>query len=166
MAKETKFFPYEEVSKRAKALFKRERKKLRNSLPWSHIEHVGSTAIPGALTKKDLDIQIRVNAADFKKTIIILKIFYEEHHPKLWNDNFAIFKKDDDDFPIDLMVTVLQSSYDDFYKIRDYLIKNPRKLAEYNELKVKNIGKDYQEYVKAKQNFFGGNGQGNFLKNK
>lgn len=165
MAKETKFFPYKEIAKRAKTLFKREKLKLEKIMPWTYIEHVGSTAIPGPMTKKDVDIQIRVKAKNFERAKKVLRIFYKEHHKEIWNQNFAIFTKSDDEFTIDLMLTVKDSTHDDFYKTRDYLIENPRKLAEYNELKMNHAGKDYQEYIKAKQNFFGGNGQIDFLKN-
>ena len=35
---------------------------LRPLLPTAEIEHIGATAIPGALTKGDLDVMVRVAA--------------------------------------------------------------------------------------------------------
>jgi GrpB-like predicted nucleotidyltransferase (UPF0157 family) len=128
------------------------------------IQHVGSCAIPGAIGKFDVDIQIRVSKNDFASALEILKEKYIAKHLELWTDEFAIFLNPDPSVDIDYLLTVFDSRYDDFYRTRDYLISHPEKLREYNELKMKFEGKLYHEYRKAKQKFLGSNGNVPFLK--
>ncbi len=163
MIKRTEFFRYEEIFEQIQALFIGEKKNIQNLFPNVDIQHVGSSSVPNSLTKKDLDIQIRVSSEDFKKVVNVLSGIYKKHHEELWNNQFAIMNDLRDGIHIDFMITVKDSKYDDFYKLRDFLIQNPSFLEKYNTLKMKHSGKDYSKYSKAKNNFFGGNGEIKFL---
>jgi len=46
-------------------LFTRVEAQLQALLPDADIQHVGSTAIPGSLTKGDLDVQVRVTSDEY-----------------------------------------------------------------------------------------------------
>ena len=54
------FVPESEVRESVARLYSRLEKQLGELLPGADIQHVGSTAIPGCMTKGDLDIQVRV----------------------------------------------------------------------------------------------------------
>ena len=136
---------------------------LKELLPFSDIQHVGSSSIPGAIGKLDLDFQIRVEEKDFEKVIDILNSNFKEKRKELWKEGFAIFKTIKNNIAIDLVVTVKDSIYDDCYKVRDELRSNKNILEEYNKLKMKYQGKPYSEYSKAKCEFLGGNGNVRFL---
>ena len=60
-------------------------------LPGAELEHVGSTAIPGALTKGDLDVLVRVPAARFAATVATLRDLYTVHQPENWTPTYASF---------------------------------------------------------------------------
>lgn len=162
------FYTSEEIFDKAAEVFTREKELLEGLISGSgvDIQHVGSCAIPGAMGKFDIDIQIRVPKEYFDHVLVSCKKQYLEKHPELWTPEFAIFMNPDTSVDIDYLVTVKDSIYDDFYWSRDYLISHPEKLQEYNELKMKFEGKPYHEYRTAKQEFFGGNGKVKFLKDK
>jgi GrpB-like predicted nucleotidyltransferase (UPF0157 family) len=163
MDKKTEFFSYEDVHKEIAKLFIKEHAFLHQVLSLPIIEHVGSSAVPGALTKKDLDIQIRVPGKYFPKAVLILCDLLAIHHREIWNEQFAVFTGHDKDIHIDYMVTVIDSPYDTFYKVRDYLRTHPDMLERYDALKLEYEGKEYLEYSRAKVEFFGSNGNVKFL---
>lgn len=158
------FFSSEEMLPKARKVFIREKELLEKILPLCDIQHVGSCAVPGAIGKFDVDIQIRVDKGVFKKVLETMKDNLKEKHPEMWTDEFAIFKKETEECPIDYCLTVIDSKNDDYYKVRDYFISHPDFLEEYNSMKRSFEGKPYSEYRKAKQSFLGGNGSVWFLK--
>ena len=156
------FLPPEEIFDKASVVFKDQKKNLEALLPPVDIQHVGSCAVPGAWGKFDIDIQIRVNQSDFADVVAIMKSNFEEKHPEIWTDEFVAFSNNKQ-YLIDLVVTVIDSKHDDFYRVRDALIANPELLEEYNALKRQYEGRPYDEYRKAKMAFLGGNGKVSFL---
>ncbi|MEN9621912.1 MAG: hypothetical protein RLZZ67_346 [Candidatus Parcubacteria bacterium] len=133
-------------------LFEVEKKKLLSILGDVMIEHVGGTSVPGSITQGDLDINIRVEAGKFEKTKERLEPCYRAHRPDSWDTGFACFK--DDVANIDIVVTVIGSSLDQFVNLRDYLKANPNELHELNDLKRRYEGKSKAEYGAAKGKFF------------
>ncbi len=87
---------------------------------------------------------------------------YTTKHPELWKESLAMFSNHQE-YLIDLIVTIIDSKYDDYYRVRDAFIGDPELLAEYNNLKRQYEGKLYAEYREAKMNFLGGNGKVKFL---
>jgi GrpB-like predicted nucleotidyltransferase (UPF0157 family) len=156
------FLPSEELFQKSQSVFNLQKEELENILPQVDIQQVGSCAIPGAIGKFDVDVQIRVRPDQFKEVVGILHQHYEPKHPEIWTDEFVAFSNNKE-YLIDLVVTVIDSNKDDFYRVRDALIANPELLEEYNTLKRSFEGKPYAEYSKAKKEFLGGNGKVRFL---
>jgi GrpB-like predicted nucleotidyltransferase (UPF0157 family) len=158
------FLSPEEIRDKADAIFQAKKKEILSHLSGIDvdIQHVGSCAIPGAWGKFDIDIQIRVTADVFEQVSSIVKQVYDHKHPEIWTDEFVAFC-DNKEYLIDIMVTVIDSRYDDFYRVRDYLTKHPEALEKYNNLKKQYNGKPYGEYRKAKKEFLGSNGNVPFL---
>ena len=128
------------------------------AVPEAEVLHIGGTAVPGAYTKGDLDIQIRVSQKQFKKTVQSLKKTFEVGRSDLWNGTYAFFKEEKL-FPgekIDLLVTAIGSKYDSCHKIRDLLSEDKNLLKEYNKLKSSFTGRnyDYKLYKAAKSEFY------------
>jgi hypothetical protein len=96
-------------------------------LPGVEIEHVGSTSIPGALTKGDLDLLVRVDAAGFDAAVVTLRGLYAVHQPENWTPTYASFL---DPAAVDPPVGVqlaIRGSADDllFAPFRQALIDDP-----------------------------------------
>lgn len=156
------FLSSEEIFDKAGAVFADEKKKLEKIIPNTDIQHVGSSSIPGALGKFDIDIQIRVEQGRFEEILTIMQNLYHINHKEIWTNELAIFK-DRRENDVDLMLTVIGSKYDEYYKLRDYFIANPDALEQYNDLKKQYEGKPYHEYRSAKTAFLGKNGENKFL---
>lgn len=157
------FLPSEVIYPKSVKIFNEQRILLLNLLGKGiDIQHVGSGAVPKMIGKMDTDIQIRVPRDQFTNVVRVMSNHFQIKHPQIWTEDFAAFSNNTDNL-IDLVVTVINSRYDDFYRVRDALIENPELLQKYNELKESYEGKLYSEYRKAKSEFLGGNGQINFL---
>jgi len=147
-----KFVKINDISDRINSLFESEEKKLSELFPTAKIEHIGSTAILGSITKGDLDINIRVQSDEFAGAVRILEPLYEINQRENWSKEFASFKDDSRDLGI--QVTVLGSPDDYFVTQRDYLKGHPEAVSELNNLKEQFEGKDMDEYRKVKGEFF------------
>jgi GrpB-like predicted nucleotidyltransferase (UPF0157 family) len=157
------FLPSEEIFEKALKIFNEQKKILEGILPNVDIQQIGSSSVPGAIGKFDVDIQIRVTPEQFPVVSeIMTKNFIEKHKERLWTNELAVFKSEGDDL-IDYVITVIGAKCDDYYRVRDFLISNPDMLNKYNELKRSYEGKPYSEYRQAKGEFLGGNGSVRFL---
>lgn len=149
------FKSYQEIYYLAEKVYQQNEEKILRRLWFADIQHVGSTAIPGSVTKGDVDIKISVSLKDFDKAVKVLKQIYEINQPENWTPNFASFKDDTSyDLPVGTQLTIIGSKSDDFVELRDLLIKNKKLLKEYNQMKLKYEGKGMEEYRKEKADFF------------
>lgn len=124
-------------------------------LPAAEVEHVGATAVPGALTKGDVDLVVRVSKRDFAEAVATLQTRYVIHQPHNWTDVLASFKAPGACAPpVGIQLVVAGSEADGFFApFRDALINDPGLLAEYNELKLRLDGLDYDSYTERKAQF-------------
>jgi GrpB-like predicted nucleotidyltransferase (UPF0157 family) len=123
-------------------------------LPEADIQHVGSSAIPNSLTKGDLDLQVRVDAENFPKAVDELSKLYELNEGSTKTSSFRAFKDDSADPPLGVQLTVKDSEFDFFWKIRDVLLLNDKYRNKYDDLKRKYEGKDMELYREEKNSFF------------
>jgi len=121
----------------------------------AEIEHVGSTAVPGALTKGDLDLLVRVPAERFAAAVAALRGLYAVQQPENWTPTYASFADPGSrDPPVGVQLVVAGSPDDAlFAPFRDALIADPALLAQYNALKRGLDGAAYGDYTDAKQAF-------------
>jgi GrpB-like predicted nucleotidyltransferase (UPF0157 family) len=96
--------PADDIQQAARAAYAEHRARIAEVLPNAEIEHVGATSVPGALTKGDVDLLVRVE-------------------PGL------------------------------FGPFRDALIRDPALLEEYNALKLRLDGENYDRYTEEKGAF-------------
>jgi hypothetical protein len=73
------------------AAFAEHRQRVLELLPEAEVEHVGSTAIGGALTKGDLDLLVRVQAGRFDAAVAGLLGLYAVDQLENWTATFASF---------------------------------------------------------------------------
>ena len=149
------FLPVDEFRRQAESIVATAAASIERLLGDVEIDHIGATAIPGALTKGDVDVRMRVSREQFPAAVAALKIRYAIHQPENWNDAFASFK-DQITFslPLGIQVVVRDSGSDFFLYHRDRLRADPRLLAEYNQLKTRHQGGKPEAYWRAKNRFF------------
>lgn len=136
-------------------IFQNYRSFLEKLLTAGEIEHVGGSSVPGAITKGDLDIQVRISKHEFTRTLEELGTRFDRNRLDLWNGQFALFTDQRSPLKVDIMVTVIGSTYDTFHIFRDILKENRELLEEYNHLKVFHPESSYDEYTENKKAFFG-----------
>lgn len=128
---------------------------VRQLLPDAEVDHIGATAIPGAVTKGDIDLVVRVAPAAFKASVEILSAHFEIKQRENWTPDFASFGDDSGyDLPLGIQLVVKESESDFLTFLRDHLISNPPALAEYNQLKVQHAPEGVEGYWRAKNAFF------------
>jgi len=128
--------------------------RIRQAIPAAAVEHVGSTSIPGALTKGDVDLLVQVDAGDFDAAVAALRGLYEINQPENWTATFASFK-DDTSFalPFGAQLAVTGSETYLFVRLRDRLAADPVSLNRYNAIKRSYEGGDMHAYRAAKGEF-------------
>ncbi|RSD26609.1 GrpB family protein [Mesobacillus subterraneus] len=149
-----RFTNSEEVFHLAEQAFNETKKRILELIPRSDVQHVGSTAIPGSMTKGDLDIQVRVSPEDFQDTAEALSAIYEINDGSTQTKSFQSFKDDCATPPLGIQLTVIDSDLDIFWRLRDVLMKNEHLRTEYDQLKSSCHGKRMEEYRQEKSLFF------------
>ena len=68
-----RLYSHSEVQESSQSIYQNPSLVLRGLLPSALIEHIGSTAIPGAVSKGDLDIYVEVPQADFASSLAVIQ---------------------------------------------------------------------------------------------
>jgi GrpB-like predicted nucleotidyltransferase (UPF0157 family) len=147
------FLPESHFRVQVQARLETLRRRLEAAIQGADIQHVGSTAIPGSLTKGDLDVQIRVVAAEYCAA--------KERLCRLFDVNVGGFVADDatsfEDYrtepPTGIHLTVIGGSADTQWLFRDRLIASEVLRREYDELKRQFEGSSMAKYREAKETF-------------
>lgn len=143
------------VRPKVAAAIERHTARLTQLLPGSEAEHIGATAVPGALTKGDLDLLVRVPAERFEGAVEALKSYCAPSYPDDWTASRASFKEQPEvDVPVGIQLVIAGSADDRlFVRWRELLRENRGLHARYNEFKSARAGENYAEYTKAKGEF-------------
>ena len=121
--------------------------------PGTEIRHVGATAVPGCLTKGDLDIAVRTQRQAFQACDTILAQRFPRNTGSVRTADFAAFE-DAGSFPqAGIQLVVIGSAYDDFHRFTEILRADPAILAAYNDLKRRFDGQPMAAYREAKGTF-------------
>lgn len=148
------FYEHRFFNDKAHELFLEHREKIKQVVPKADIQHVGSTAIPGTLTKGDLDIQVRVTQEQFQQAVQALSTLYSINDGSVKTETFQAFKDDTTDPPLGVQLTIKDSEFDFFHKFRDVLLMSEEYRRKYDELKSCYEGRDMDRYREAKNEFF------------
>jgi len=129
--------------------------RVRELVRWAEVEHVGATSVPGAWTKGDVDLAVRVAEADFSAAVAALDGAYERAQPQNWTATFASFAGSSiDGLPVGVQLFAAGSESEAvFLPLRDRLRSDPTLLEEYNRLKREHEGLDRETYWQAKDRF-------------
>jgi GrpB-like predicted nucleotidyltransferase (UPF0157 family) len=122
-------------------------------LPSAKIAHVGSSSIPGAISKGDIDICVAVPAAEFDVTLATLEAQgYKIKADTLRTPQLCMLDASRVDISLAIQLIEKDSAFEFFHKFRDALIDDPDLLAQYNALKLRfaDQGADVYRDEKAK----------------
>ena len=72
----------------------------------------GGSSVPGALTKGDVDLHLRVDPAGFAECVPALRGAYDVVHPEIWQDTLATFEVPGAPLPTGVAVTPVGSAHD------------------------------------------------------
>ena len=119
----------------------------------TEIRHIGATAVPGCITKGDLDIVIRVPKQSFLEADDILASRYHRNYGSIKTHSFSAFQDPSASPHLGIQLTEIGGSHDFFHLFVEALCRSSDLLQEYNKLKHTFIGKDMSEYRLAKDKF-------------
>lgn len=129
-------------------------KELGPALPPScELHHVGASAVPGCLTKGDLDINVRVDPGEFAATDAILARRFERNPGSVRDEQFSAFVCEDRELPIGIQLSARGGTYDIFVPFVVALRNEQALVKRYNALKRRFQGRSMAEYREAKSRF-------------
>jgi GrpB-like predicted nucleotidyltransferase (UPF0157 family) len=148
--------PVSELMPRVERTLDRVMARLRALVPGAGLHHIGATALPGALTKGDVDVLVRVPPARLPEVVEVLGRHFAVKQPANWTPSFASFGDDDGyELPLGIQVVAERGAEDFFLFLRDHFIANPGALAEYDRLKTVHAPEGAEAYRRSKAEFLG-----------
>ena len=147
------FLEPEQYQQRCAQLFNSYKKNIAILLPSAKVEHVGSSAIPNAISKGDLDIYVEVEPDQFEFAIAQLKTLnFIEKQNTLRTDELCMLESlNNDDVAFQIVVT--DSVFTFFLTFRNKLMDSPALVTEYNQLKLECNHLDHDQYRTIKAGF-------------
>jgi len=147
------FLETEQYQQRCAQLFNSYQKDISTLLPFAKIEHIGSSAIPNAISKGDLDIYIEVMSEQFEFAIEQLKTlnFIEKQNTLRTQELCMLESLNDDDVAFQIVVS--GSIFTFFLAFKNKLIESPTLVNEYNQLKLQCSHLDPDQYRAIKSDF-------------
>lgn len=146
-----KFYTPDEYQEKCSALFHRFYAEISVVLPSAQIEHVGSSSVPGAISKGDLDIYVGVDPPAHSEAVLkLIDCGYKVKADTLRTPELCMLVAQED---VALQVVAVGSQYEFFIKFRDLLRSNPDLLSQYNNLKQSCAGFSEDRYRAEKSKF-------------
>ncbi|MBX9900192.1 MAG: GrpB family protein [Burkholderiaceae bacterium] len=123
--------------------------------PFAKIEHIGSSAIPGALSKADLDICMIVDSAMLENVVQTLKHHaYIEKTGTLRTEELCMLECTLVGNDHAVQVVASGSEFERFFiTFRNILRARPDLVADYNRIKVETAALGVEKYREAKSRF-------------
>jgi len=143
----------QEARAAAQRLFETVKGALREVLPTADIRHIGSTAIPGCLTKGDLDIAVRVPVDAFPAAEAALARMYVRNDGSIRTATFSAFEDGASDPHLGIQLAAIDGPSDFFHLFVEALLSDPELVEEYNKLKRAHAGQAMAAYRTAKDEF-------------
>ncbi len=121
--------------------------------PTADIRHIGATAVPGCLTKGDLDIVVRVDAGHFDDADSAIAYRFTRNEGSVRTKTFSAFEDDSNDPHLGIQLAAINGPFDFFHHFVEALRQSPALVREYNELKCVHDGGAMAVYRAAKDAF-------------
>jgi GrpB-like predicted nucleotidyltransferase (UPF0157 family) len=138
----------------ARKLFDELSSAVRRVLPASRIEHIGSSAIVGMLSKGDLDIFVGVEAKEFPGAIAAVEsLGFRIKTESFRNESLCPFESAAYPLPVGLQLVANRSEFECFITFRDRLSADENLRSTYNHLKRNASSLSGDEYRRLKSTF-------------
>jgi GrpB-like predicted nucleotidyltransferase (UPF0157 family) len=136
------------------ARFKDVRTVLSALVPEGRVEHIGSSAIPGAISKGDLDICLIVPAAAHANIVSrLISQGYEEQQDTLRTPELCMLNAPAVAAAHAIQLVASGSKFEDFLRFRDALLAYPALVEQYNAVKLQSSHLGAANYRAAKSAF-------------
>jgi GrpB-like predicted nucleotidyltransferase (UPF0157 family) len=119
----------------------------------AEVHHIGATAMSFGHTKGDVDVNIRVERADFSAVVAALKERFAVAQPENWTPTFASFSSDRYALPLGIQLTALGSADDHLLSLHERLRADPGLVQQYDEIKRAAAPRGATAYWEAKNAF-------------
>ncbi|WP_049766101.1 GrpB family protein [Rhodopseudomonas palustris] len=144
----------QQARRAAERLFGEVTRELGSMLPASaEVLHVGATAVPGCLTKGDLDIVVRVERGDFLAVESRFAKFFPRNAGSIRSDEFAAFADAARTPHLGIQLTTKGGAFDHFHRFIAALRADPELVRRYNALKLAHHNQPMDRYRAAKHAF-------------
>jgi len=149
-----RFLKPNQYQPKCQAIFDELKPKLMSALPYARIEHIGSSAVPNAVSKGDLDIFVGVPHTRFNDSITLLEHSgFKIKEDTLRTNSLCMFVTDKYDFDVAIQLVESGSENDNFLLFRDLLKSDPKLVEDYNEIKIRSEDLSSEEYRTEKSKF-------------
>ncbi|VAW34987.1 FIG01203186: hypothetical protein, partial [hydrothermal vent metagenome] len=148
-----KFYKSSHYIKRNEAWFNTYKALILTEIPSARVEHIGASAIAGAISKGDLDIFVGISMANHLTTINkIEQLGFKVKENTLRTKELCMLESISAE-DIAIQVVVNGSEFESFVTFRDILLTNHTTLTAYNQLKQDCSNLSSAEYRKIKSIF-------------
>lgn len=123
-------------------------------VPEGRIEHVGSSAIPGAVSKGDLDICLIVPPSAHAGIVSrLIAHGYQEQQDTLRTPELCMLNSPASSAEHAIQIVASGSEFEDFIQFRDALLEDSALVEQYNEVKSQSWSLGNESYRAAKSAF-------------
>ena len=130
------------------------REQILTVLPSARIEHIGSSALEGIVSKGDLDIFVGVDASSFAHAIGVLQsLRFNIKENTLRTDSLCPFESFEYQLDVGIQLVANGSEFENFLRFRDLMTENESLREQYNKLKLDATGLEPQQYREIKSRF-------------
>lgn len=140
----------QEIAAAARLVIARFERDFADALAHAQVHHIGATALPFGYTKGDVDVNVRVDEAQFPVMAAALGERLMAAQPENWSDTFASFSAEGYELPLGVQVTVIDSNDDFLLALRERMRADPSLRRRYNKIKVAAASNGAEVYWKAK----------------
>lgn len=134
-------------------LYQQYYKQLLTLMPTARIEHIGSSAIPNAISKGDLDIYVEVVAQEFDQSLIQIKTLQFQEKLETLRTLELCMLESMRDHDVAIQLVVRGSEFESFLVFRDRLISSNDLVEQYNQLKLGCAKLNMDQYRRKKSEF-------------
>lgn len=121
--------------------------------PTADVRHIGATAIPGCLTKGDLDIVVRVPTDQFSDIDAVLASRFARNEGSTRSETFSAFEDASSRPHLGIQLVAINGPFDFFHLFVEALQRSRRLVEDYNALKSQYNGANMALYRRAKDAF-------------
>ena len=151
------FFSATKYQEKAEMAYLFLKKQINLLLPQADVHHIGSSAVPGVISKGDLDIYVGVETNEFSRCLEALKTSGLNVKENTFRcEELCMFETIYKGIEVGIQLVDSKSTYTNFLTFRDTLINSKNVRDRYNKLKQKSVGLSPVEYRKVKSKFITG----------